>query len=75
MNSEVSDVCNGTEHGIVGEYCSWHDLAMVHENHHMRRALKKGKPYEFKVLCLSFQPFTRIFTLCVPTIFVLVCCE
>lgn len=33
--------------------CSWHDLAMVHENHHMRRALKKGKPYEFKVMFLS----------------------
>jgi hypothetical protein len=33
----------------VANCCSWHDLAMVHENHHMKRALKQGKPYEFKV--------------------------
>ncbi|XP_024362320.1 uncharacterized protein [Physcomitrium patens] len=27
---------------------NWHDLAMVHEQHHWKRAQKKGKDYEFK---------------------------
>lgn len=39
--------------------CSWHDLAMVHENHHMKRAIKKGKPYEFKVSFLHAH-FCRV---------------
>ncbi len=38
------------------ESCSWHDHAMVCENHQLKRARKQGKPYEFKVhllpLCL-----------------------
>lgn len=35
-------------------YRSWHDLAMVHEQHHWKRAQKKGKDYEFKVSSLHF---------------------
>ncbi|KAJ7192468.1 hypothetical protein O6H91_Y520600 [Diphasiastrum complanatum] len=27
---------------------NWHDWAMVCENHQLKRARKKGKPYEFK---------------------------
>jgi hypothetical protein len=32
---------------------SWHDHAMVCENHQWKRARKQGKPYEFKV----FHPY------------------
>ncbi|KAF9624555.1 hypothetical protein IFM89_011729 [Coptis chinensis] len=28
--------------------CSWHDRAMLFEQHHWKKALKKGQPYQFK---------------------------
>lgn len=33
--------------------CSWHDKAMLFEQHHWKKALKKNKDYEFKVLDAS----------------------
>lgn len=30
-------------------FCSWHDKAMLFEQYHWKKALKKGQPYKFKV--------------------------
>ncbi|CAN6477462.1 unnamed protein product [Victoria cruziana] len=39
---------------------NWHDRAMLYEQYHWKRAMKKGQPYSFQVSSLLQNVFSSI---------------